>query len=161
MPLKLTIVTAQRTVLEQDGVTRLVVPAAEGQITILPSHAALMSSLAIGEMVVFTGSGSESIAIHGGFIQVANDEVSVLADAAERIESCRCCPCPRAGPPAGPRRHAGGRQGRPPRPALAAAFAHPSARRAPPGGRCHRGTLQPAVAGPPQSGPLQPGPSGR
>ncbi|MDA0300984.1 MAG: ATP synthase F1 subunit epsilon [Chloroflexi bacterium] len=86
MPLKLTIVTAQRTVLEQDGVTRLVVPAAEGQITILPSHAALMSSLAIGEMVVFTGSGSESIAIHGGFIQVANDEVSVLADAAERIE---------------------------------------------------------------------------
>jgi F-type H+-transporting ATPase subunit epsilon len=86
MPLKLTIVTAQRTVLEQDGVTKLVVPAAEGQITILPSHAALMSSLAIGEMVVFTGSGSESIAIHGGFIQVANDEVSVLADAAERIE---------------------------------------------------------------------------
>lgn len=86
MPLKLTIVTAQRTVLEQDGVTKLVVPAAEGQITILPSHAALMSSLAIGEMVVFTGSGSESIAIHGGFIQVANDEVSVLADAAERVE---------------------------------------------------------------------------
>lgn len=86
MALKLTIVTAQRTVLEQDGVTKLVVPAAEGQITILPSHAALMSSLAIGEMVVFTGTTSESIAIHGGFIQVANDEVSVLADAAERVE---------------------------------------------------------------------------
>ena len=86
MPLKLTIVTAQRTVLEQDGVTKLVVPAAEGQITILPSHAALMSSLAIGEMVVFMGSASESIAIHGGFIQVAHDEVSVLADAAERVE---------------------------------------------------------------------------
>ena len=86
MPLKLTIVTAQRTVLEQDGATKLVVPAAEGQITILPSHAALMSSLAIGEMVVFTGSASESIAIHGGFIQVANDEVSVLADAAETVD---------------------------------------------------------------------------
>ena len=86
MSLKLTVVTAQRTVLEMDGVTKLVVPAADGQITILPNHAALMSSLAIGEMVVFTGTGSESIAIHGGFIQVANDEVSVLADAAERIE---------------------------------------------------------------------------
>ena len=86
MALKLTIVTAQRTILEQDGVTKLVVPAADGQITILPHHAALMSSLAIGEMVVFTGTTSESIAIHGGFIQVVNDEVSVLADAAERIE---------------------------------------------------------------------------
>ena len=86
MPLKLTIVTAQRTVLEQDGVMKLVVPAAEGQITILPSHAALMSSLAIGEMVATSPGGVESIAIHGGFIQVAHDEVSVLADAAERID---------------------------------------------------------------------------
>ena len=86
MPLNLTIVTAQRTILEESGVTKLVVPAAEGQITILPSHAALMSSLAIGEMIVFTGGASESIAIHGGFIQVAHDQVSVLADAAERID---------------------------------------------------------------------------
>ena len=85
MPLNLTIVTAQRTVLEQDGVTKIVVPAAEGQITILPSHAALMSSLAIGEMVIH-GTGVEHLAIHGGFIQVANDEVSVLADAAERTD---------------------------------------------------------------------------
>lgn len=86
MPLKLTIVTAQRTILEQGGVSKLVVPAAEGQITVLPSHAALMSSLAIGEMVVHGPAGVESIAIHGGFLQVANDEVSVLADAAERVD---------------------------------------------------------------------------
>ncbi len=86
MPLKLTIVTAQRTIMEQDGVARLVVPAAEGQITVLPGHAALMSSLAIGEMIVFSAGTTESIAIHGGFLQVANDQVSVLADAAERIE---------------------------------------------------------------------------
>ena len=86
MPLRLTIVTAQRTVLEQDGVTKIVVPAAEGQITILPSHAALMSSLAIGEMLVSGNGPQEPIAIHGGFIQVAHDEVSVLADAAERAD---------------------------------------------------------------------------
>lgn len=86
MPLKLTIVTAQRTVLEQDGVTKIVVPAADGQITILPHHAALMSSLAIGEMLVFGTGPPEPIAIHGGFLQVIHDEVSVLADAAERAE---------------------------------------------------------------------------
>ena len=86
MPLNLTIVTAQRTILEESGVTKLVVPAAEGQITILPGHAALMSSLAIGEMVATSPGGVEAIAIHGGFIQVAHDQVSVLADAAERID---------------------------------------------------------------------------
>ncbi len=84
--MKLSIVTAQRTVLERDDVTKLIVPAAEGQITILPSHAALMSSLSIGEMVVVTPQGSDSLAIHGGFIQVVDDEVSVLADAAAAVE---------------------------------------------------------------------------
>jgi RimJ/RimL family protein N-acetyltransferase len=37
-------------------------------------------------MDIHTPSGVEAIAIHGGFIQVLNDEVSVLADAAERAE---------------------------------------------------------------------------
>ncbi|MBM3139335.1 MAG: ATP synthase F1 subunit epsilon [Chloroflexi bacterium] len=84
MPLTLSIVTAERTVLERGDVQRLVVPTSEGQITILPKHAALMASLGIGEMIAHTPEGQQPIAIHGGFIQVVNDEVSVLADAAER-----------------------------------------------------------------------------
>jgi F-type H+-transporting ATPase subunit epsilon len=86
MPLKLSIVTADRTVLERDDVTRLVVPGSDGQLTLLPSHAALMVSLGIGEMLAYTPGGVEPIAIHGGFLQIANDEVSVLADAAEHAD---------------------------------------------------------------------------
>jgi F-type H+-transporting ATPase subunit epsilon len=85
--MKLTIVTAQRTALERDDVTKLVVPAADGQITILPNHAALMSALALGEMLVYTETdGVIPLAIHGGFIQVVHNEISVLADAAEAVE---------------------------------------------------------------------------
>ena len=86
MPLKLSIVPADRTVLERDDVTRLVVPGAEGQLTLLPSHAALMTSLGMGEMIAYTSDGVEPIAIHGGFLQIANDEVKVLADAAEHAD---------------------------------------------------------------------------
>ena len=86
MPLSLNIVTAQRSVLERDDVTKIVVPAAEGQITILPKHAALLSALGIGEMLVFSGNSVDPYVIHGGFIQVLNDEVSVLADAAEHVD---------------------------------------------------------------------------
>jgi len=86
VPLKLSIVTADRTVLERDDVTRLVVPGADGQLTLLPSHAALMTSLALGEMIAYTSDGLEPIAIHGGFLQIANDEVKVLADAAEHAD---------------------------------------------------------------------------
>jgi F-type H+-transporting ATPase subunit epsilon len=86
VPLSLSIVTADRTVLERDDVLRLVVPTTEGQITILPSHAALMASLGLGEMIAYVPDGLIPLAIHGGFIQVVRDEVSVLADAAERAE---------------------------------------------------------------------------
>ncbi len=86
MPLTLSIVTPEHTAMERSDVTRIVVPTTEGQITILPLHAALMASLAIGEMIVHLPEGQEPIAIHGGFIQVVHDEVSVLADAAERVE---------------------------------------------------------------------------
>ncbi len=85
MPLTLSIVTAQRTVLERGDVTKLVVPASEGQITILPSHAALMTALGSGEMLATHPGGAEPIAIHGGFLQIVDDEVSVLADAAEHV----------------------------------------------------------------------------
>lgn len=86
MPLSLSIVTAQRLILERNDVTKLVVPAAEGQITILPKHAALLSALGVGEMLVFTSDRVEPIVIHGGFVQVLDDEVSVLADAAEHVD---------------------------------------------------------------------------
>ena len=86
MPLSLNIVTAQRAVLERDDVTKLVVPAAEGQITILPKHAALLTALGVGELLVYTNDRLDAFAIHGGFMQVLNDQVSVLADAAERAE---------------------------------------------------------------------------
>ena len=86
MPLSVTIVTAERTALQRDDVTKLVVPTTEGQITVLPGHAALMASLAIGELLVYAGAEVTPFVVHGGFIQVAHDEVSFLADAAETID---------------------------------------------------------------------------
>ena len=86
MPLSLSIVTQERTVLERDDVRRLIVPTTEGQITVLPSHAPLMASLAIGEMVAITLDEEITIAIHGGFMQVAADRVTVLADVGERVD---------------------------------------------------------------------------
>jgi len=84
--LTLTIVTAEQTVLERNDVQRLIVPTMDGQITILPKHAALMAALESGEMVAHTPEGEVDMVVHGGFIQVARDIVTVLADAAERVE---------------------------------------------------------------------------
>jgi F-type H+-transporting ATPase subunit epsilon len=86
VPLSLSVVTAERTVLQRDDVQRLIVPTTEGQITILPSHAALMSSLGYGEMLAVCPGDTVAMAVFGGFLQVVHDQVTVLADAAERAE---------------------------------------------------------------------------
>ena len=85
-PLSLSIVTAEQPVLDRDDVQRVIVPTTEGQITVLPSHAALMASLDVGELIAVGSDGPEEIVVHGGFIQVLRDEVTVLADAAERVD---------------------------------------------------------------------------
>ena len=86
MPLTVEIVTAERVVRVEEGVDALIVPATEGQLTILPSHAALMTTLDYGELIFRRSSGEEFFAVGGGFMEVKNDRVSVLADAAEVAE---------------------------------------------------------------------------
>ncbi len=84
MPLALSIVTAERTILSREDVQRLVVPASEGQITVLPSHAPLMTSLGYGALTAYCPGEIIVMAVFGGFLQVAHDQVIILADAAER-----------------------------------------------------------------------------
>jgi F-type H+-transporting ATPase subunit epsilon len=65
----------------------VVAPGSEGELGILPRHAPLITSLQEGVMRVKRAAGREEVlAIHGGFMEVLPDQVTVLADAAERAE---------------------------------------------------------------------------
>ena len=87
MPLKLEIVTQERRVYSADDVEMVVAPGSEGEMGILPRHAPLITSLQEGVMRVKRAAGREDVlAIHGGFMEVLPDQVTVLADAAERAE---------------------------------------------------------------------------
>lgn len=86
MPLDVNIVTAERSVLHETGVDELIVPGAEGELAILPRHAALITSLEPGELRVIRGSDEIAMVVTGGFLEIADDHVTILADAAERAE---------------------------------------------------------------------------
>ena len=87
MPLKLEIVTQERRVYSADDVEMVVAPGTEGEMGILPHHAPLITALQEGMMRVKRASGDEEVlAIHGGFMEVLPDKVTVLADTAERAE---------------------------------------------------------------------------
>lgn len=81
--LSVIIVTGDHPVYEGKA-DRIVAPAVYGQISILPHHAAYLAALEPGELTVHDGDHKEPIAIGGGFIEVRDDTVIVLADSAER-----------------------------------------------------------------------------
>ncbi|MBA2362880.1 MAG: F0F1 ATP synthase subunit epsilon [Chloroflexia bacterium] len=85
MPLHLEIVTAERVVYAED-VDMVVAPGLEGALGILPRHAPLMSVLGIGELRITQGGQETGLAIGGGFLEVLDDRVTVLADSAERAD---------------------------------------------------------------------------
>jgi F-type H+-transporting ATPase subunit epsilon len=84
MPLRVKIVTAEREVLSEEAADMVVAPGAEGVLGILPRHAPLLTTLHPGIIRVKKGGTEDSMVVGGGFLQVARDQVLILADTAER-----------------------------------------------------------------------------
>jgi F-type H+-transporting ATPase subunit epsilon len=77
------VLTAQQRI--YDGEAEMVnAPGADGQLGILPRHAPLLTTLALGELRVRHAGVDEGIFVAGGFLEVNNNVVTVLADDAER-----------------------------------------------------------------------------
>lgn len=86
MPLSVHIVTAEREVYAEDGVDEVVAPGTEGEFTVLPHHAPLLTMIQPGIMRIVKGSEETVTTITGGFLEVRDDRVTILADSAERVE---------------------------------------------------------------------------
>ena len=86
MPLSVEIVTIERRLLTEDGVDEVIAPGVEGELAVLPRHAAFMTMLNAGELILKKGNDEIPFAVTGGFFEVLDDKVIVLADAAERAD---------------------------------------------------------------------------
>lgn len=64
----------------------VVVPGVEGYLGILPMHAPIVAGIDIGIIKVITGGQETKLAVSGGFMEVSNDKVVILADSAEQSD---------------------------------------------------------------------------
>src|SRR5437773_8694546 len=81
----LEVATPSRLVIGEQ-VDEAVVPGVEGYFGVLPGHAAFLTTLGIGEVTYRVGRDEHYLAVSGGFAEVRNDKVIILADSAERPE---------------------------------------------------------------------------
>ena len=85
MPLRLDIITPERNLLSET-VDAVNVPGLDGELGILPGHTPLISQLRTGVLAYTQGATAKRLLVSGGFVEVRDDRVSVLADLAERPE---------------------------------------------------------------------------
>jgi F-type H+-transporting ATPase subunit epsilon len=83
--LHLEIVTAEKTIFAGE-VDQVTVPGGGGVMGVLANHAPVLSTLKPGELRIKIGNTVEEYAIGGGFIDINNNKVTILADSAERAD---------------------------------------------------------------------------
>ncbi len=84
MPLHFELVTPEKLVRSED-VHMVVVPGTEGEFGVLEGHAPVMATIRDGSLQIYRSDGAapESIEVRGGFAEVGENGLTVLA---ERIE---------------------------------------------------------------------------
>ncbi|MCH1419185.1 MAG: ATP synthase F1 subunit epsilon [Akkermansiaceae bacterium] len=81
MSFQLDIVTPEKTIFS-DTVEDVYLPGSEGEMGVLDKHAALVAPLSPGELRYKKDGKIEELAVGEGFVEVADDKVSVLIDLA-------------------------------------------------------------------------------
>ena len=81
--LQLEVVTPDTTVVSAE-VEMVVCPGVQGEFGVLPNHVSMLSALKIGDLRYRVNGKDEHVFISGGFADVNNNVMSVLAESAEK-----------------------------------------------------------------------------
>lgn len=79
MSLHIQIITPEKTLIDQEA-QEVVIPTTTGELTVLPHHIPLITQIAPGIVVIKHNGKNETLAIDGGFIEVTDKTVTILAD---------------------------------------------------------------------------------
>jgi F-type H+-transporting ATPase subunit epsilon len=82
----LRVVSPEGNVLKEEA-EFVVLPGESGEIGILPNHAPLITAMDIGVIRYTVNGTTKKIATSGGFVEVADNKVTILADTAEPGEA--------------------------------------------------------------------------
>ncbi|HSJ32321.1 MAG TPA: F0F1 ATP synthase subunit epsilon [Longimicrobiales bacterium] len=79
--MKVAVISPERTVYEGDA-EMVVAPAWDGEVGVLRGHAPMLVLLGTGDLRITKGGAVQRFHVSGGFMQVADDVVTVLSESA-------------------------------------------------------------------------------
>ena len=79
-------IVTPRALLLDESVLEVTAPGTAGEFGVLPNHITFLTSLEPGIITVKSTAGTKRFAVRGGFAEVADNVMTILADAAELTE---------------------------------------------------------------------------
>jgi len=79
--MKVSVISPEKTIFEGEA-DMVVAPAWDGEVGVLKGHAPMLMLLGNGSLRVKNGGSEERFEVSGGFMQVADDVVTVLSESA-------------------------------------------------------------------------------
>jgi F-type H+-transporting ATPase subunit epsilon len=83
MPLQVDLVSPERILYEGEADMVIARTLGGGDIAFLAGHAPFVGALDVAPVTIRSQEGDEVAAVHGGFIEVSGDKVTILSDVAE------------------------------------------------------------------------------
>jgi len=84
--MRVTVIVPERPIFDGDA-EAVSAPAYDGQVGILPRHAPFLTLLGEGKLTVRSADGATTLRVRGGFLQVVDDTVRVVAEQASAEET--------------------------------------------------------------------------
>jgi len=82
----LKIITPERIVLELDDVQHILLPAELGEMGVMPGHISGLFRLQIGRIAIKAATEAVDLATSGGFAEILGDDITIMAETAERAD---------------------------------------------------------------------------
>jgi len=83
VPLQVELVSPERILYTGEAEMVIARTLGGGDIAFMPGHAPFVGALDIATLTIRTAAGDELVAVHGGFVEVSGDRVTILSDVAE------------------------------------------------------------------------------
>ena len=83
---KIEIINPEKSFLEKEDVTEVVVPAFEGEMGILKDHISIISFLKPGILKLFSKSSEEKFYVEDGILEFKNNNLSILTSSISNIK---------------------------------------------------------------------------
>ena len=93
-PMHVEVISPDGPIYQETGVEMVVARAADGEFAVMKNHLPLAAALEMCPVRIIKGGKEQKVAVFGGFLEIKDNQVNIVAPLAELADTIDIAPCP-------------------------------------------------------------------